>query len=183
MESTTLVATANARPGGSAAGLHLAVLIAAASWLAVPGCAPRAGPDAAPDGGGAAVTAAVPDTAAVRALLMEQVAAWNRGDLDAFLDGYWRSDSLTFYSGGTVSHGWQAAHDRYVRRYRSGDAEMGRLAFDLHALVPLDAAHVLVKGEWRLTMRSDHPRGLFTLIVRRLPRGWRVVHDHSSAGE
>lgn len=165
-----------ARPQRARAGARAAVMIARAALVS----AVVAGAASCAPGGSARRAAAPADTAAVRALLGTQVEAWNRGDLEGFLAGYRRSDSLTFYSGGTASRGWQAAHDRYHRRYVEGDAEMGRLAFDLHALEPLDAEHVLVKGAWALELPTGSPHGLFTLVVRRLPAGWRIVHDHSS---
>jgi ketosteroid isomerase-like protein len=125
-----------------------------------------------------------PATAAVRALLATQQAAWNRGDLVGFMEGYWKSDSLTFYSGGDVNQGWQATFDRYVRRYRSEGREMGTLDFDLQEVTASDPDHALVYGAWRLKRSADAPHGLFTLVLRRIPgAGWRIVHDHTSVAE
>ena len=124
------------------------------------------------------------EAAAVRGLLATQQADWNRGDLDGFLEGYWKSDSLTFYSGGDVNHGWQATRDRYLRRYRSEGREMGTLDFDLHVVDVLDPEHAVVRGAWRLHRGADSPHGLFTLLLRRFPgAGWRIVHDHTSVAE
>lgn len=124
------------------------------------------------------------EAAAVREVLSTQQAAWNRGDLEAFLEGYWRSDSLTFYSGGDVNYGWQATRDRYVRRYQSEGREMGTLDFDLHEVAVLDPEHATVRGAWRLRRSADSPHGLFTLVLRRFPgSGWKIVHDHTSVGE
>jgi beta-aspartyl-peptidase (threonine type) len=122
------------------------------------------------------------DPAAVRRLLDGQVAAWNRGDLEGFMKGYWRSDSLTFYSGGNVSHGWQVTLDRYRRRYQAEGREMGTLAFDLHDVTLPARGQALVRGGWSLKLKDGAPQGLFTLWLRWFPdAGWRVVHDHSSA--
>ncbi len=122
------------------------------------------------------------DPAAVRRLLAGQVDAWNRGDLEGFMRGYWRSDSLTFYSGGTVSHGWQEAHDRYQRRYKAEGREMGTLAFDVHDVTLPARGQALVRGGWSLQMKESRPAGLFTLWLRWFPgTGWRVVHDHTSS--
>jgi len=122
------------------------------------------------------------DPAAVRRVLAEQVAAWNRGDLEGFMRGYWKSDSLSFYSGGTVTHGWQETHDRYQRRYQAEGREMGTLVFDLHDVTVLGRAHAMVRGGWSLQMKDGQPRGLFTLWLRWFPEaGWRVVHDHTSS--
>ena len=121
---------------------------------------------------------------AVRGVLARQQAAWNRGDLAGFLEGYWSSDSLTFYSGGDVNHGWEATRDRYVRRYQSEGREMGTLDFDLHQVSVLDPGHAVARGAWRLHRSADSPHGLFTLILRRFPgTGWKIVHDHTSVAE
>ena len=122
------------------------------------------------------------DPAAVRRLLDAQVAAWNRGDLEGFMKGYWKSDSLTFYSGGSVSHGWQVTLDRYRKRYQSEGREMGTLVFDLHDVTLPARGQALVRGGWSLKLKDGEPRGLFTLWLRWFPdAGWRVVHDHTSA--
>jgi ketosteroid isomerase-like protein len=122
------------------------------------------------------------DAAAVRRLLDAQVAAWNRGDLEGFMKGYWKSDSLTFYSGGKVSHGWQTTLDGYRKRYQSEGREMGTLVFDLHDVTLTGPGQALVRGGWSLKLKDGEPRGLFTLWLRWFPdAGWRVVHDHTSA--
>lgn len=123
---------------------------------------------------------AAPESA-VRRTLQDQVTAWNRGDLEGYMAGYWRSPELTFYSGATITQGWQPTLDRYRRRYQGQGSEMGQLTFaDVHvALLGPDAA--LARGGWHLrSARSPERRGLFTVILRRLPEGWRIVHDHSS---
>jgi beta-aspartyl-peptidase (threonine type) len=119
---------------------------------------------------------------AVRQVLDAQAAAWNKGDLDGFMAGYWSSPELSFFSGGTRTRGWQATLDRYRQRYQAEGKEMGRLSFgdvEIELLGP-DAA--LVRGHWKLEMSKDKPEGLFTLIFKRLPEGWRIVHDHTSRG-
>jgi ketosteroid isomerase-like protein len=125
--------------------------------------------------------AAVRDS--IRALLSRQVAAWNRGDLEAFMAGYARSDSLRFASGGTVQTGWRTTLARYRRAYPD-TAAMGRLAFDDLQIDPLSEAWAMAFGRWRL-QRTGRPeaRGLFTLVLRRLPSrsAWRIVHDHTSS--
>jgi ketosteroid isomerase-like protein len=122
------------------------------------------------------------DAGAVRRLLGEQEAAWNRGDLEGFMKGYWKSDSLSFYSGGTVTHGWQTTLDRYRKRYQSEGREMGTLVFDLHDVALVARGQAVVRGGWSLKLKDSAPSGLFTLWLRWFPdAGWRVVHDHSSA--
>ncbi len=118
---------------------------------------------------------------AVRRVLDEQVIAWNKGDLERFMAGYWASPRLTFSSGSTVTRGWQSTLDRYRKRYQSEGQEMGQLTFrDLEVEV-LGADHALVRGRWQLVRKKDKPGGLFTLLFRRLPEGWRIVHDHTSS--
>jgi len=121
---------------------------------------------------------------AVRALLEEQVAAWNRGDLEGFMAGYWRSPELVFCSGATVTKGWDATLARYRQRYQAEGREMGRLGFDAIEVLPLGEDAAAARGAWRLRMSDGgEPHGLFTLILRRTGEGWRIVHDHTSAAE
>ena len=121
------------------------------------------------------------DEAAIRAVLHQQVEAWNRGAIDAFMDGYVRTDSLRFASCGTVHTGWQATLERYHRTYPDR-AAMGTLTFDLHAVRVLSAQWAVVFGGYQLERAEDRPSGLFTLLFEKRPEGWRIVHDHTSAG-
>jgi ketosteroid isomerase-like protein len=122
------------------------------------------------------------DPHAVRQLLAAQVAAWNRGDLEGFMRGYWKSDSLSFYSGGTVTHGWQTTLDRYRERYQGEGRQMGTLAFDIHDVTLPAPGEAVVRGGWSLAFRESRSGGLFTLLLRWFPdAGWRVVHDHTSS--
>jgi beta-aspartyl-peptidase (threonine type) len=120
-------------------------------------------------------------TAAVRRVLDEQVAAWNKGDLDAFMKGYWSSPRLSFFSGNNQMRGWQATLDRYRKRYQAEGKEMGRLRFEGVEIEVLGPDAALVRGRFRLVMKKEKPTGLFTLLFRRLPEGWRIVHDHTSS--
>jgi ketosteroid isomerase-like protein len=115
----------------------------------------------------------------VVAVMDEQAAAWNRGDVDGFMRGYWNSKDLVFVSGGGVTYGWQPTLDRYKKNYDSKE-KMGALKFsDLEInVISKDAAVVL--GSWSLTRASDNPKGKFTLIFRKFGDGWRIVHDHTS---
>lgn len=118
--------------------------------------------------------------AEIRETVLAGVAGWNRGDLAAFMAPYHRSEDLRFASGGSVSFGWQTVLDRYRKRYPDRKA-MGTLTFsDLDVrLLGEDAA--LAFGRWTLERDDDRPTGLFTLVLRRFPEGWRIVHDHTSA--
>ena len=142
---------------------------------------------------GAAVLAAIPPfalgatqdaTAPVRALLDAQVAAWNRGDLEGFMAGYWRSPELVFCSGATVSKGWNATLERYRKRYQAEGREMGKLRFESLEVEPLGPDAAFARGEYWLRMSDgQQPHGRFTLVLRRLAGGWSIVHDHTSAAE
>ena len=124
------------------------------------------------------------DRAAVRAVLDAQVAAWNRGDLEGFMAGYWRSPELVFCSGASVTKGWDATLARYRQRYQAEGREMGRLRFDSIEVLPLGPDAAFARGAWRLQLRDGkQPNGLFTLVLRRLDGAWRIVHDHTSSAE
>lgn len=115
----------------------------------------------------------------IRAVLEQQVADWNRGDIDAFMAGYERSPKTTFVSGNTVTHGWQTVRDRYAKRYDS-PAKMGKLIFSDLTITRLSPDFAMVLGSWSIERAGDHPLGKFTLLFRRLPEGWRIVLDHTS---
>jgi len=118
--------------------------------------------------------------AAVRAVLEAQAAAWNRGDVEAYMDGYDRSPNTEFVGGDSITRGWQEVLDRYKKRYDTRE-KMGVLTFsDLEITVLCNDA-ALVLGRWRLKRASDEPHGTFTLLFRKTKAGWRIVHDHTSS--
>jgi len=120
------------------------------------------------------------DRAAITAVLVSQVAAWNRGDLAAYMDGYARIPGLVFTSGGNVRRGWQDAFDHYRARYATDPRAMGTLKFDIDSIDAVGADGAVVLGRWDLA-GSEHPgRGVFSLVVERRPEGWRIIHDHTS---
>ena len=123
--------------------------------------------------------------AEVRAVLDAQAEACNRGDLDGFMAGYWESEELRFASGGTVTTGFAATKGRYVRRYKAEGKAMGHLTFSEVTVEVLTTEVALVRGRWRLTFEKGEaePHGLYTLTVKKLPEGWRVTSDHTSAAE
>jgi uncharacterized protein (TIGR02246 family) len=118
--------------------------------------------------------------AAVRAVLDAQTAAWNRGDIEGFMDGYAREDSTTFISGDTLTRGWQTVMDRYKKGYDTRE-KMGTLTFSELEVRPLSPFYVLATGRYQLERAADTPRGRFTLLFRRTSAGWRIVHDHTSS--
>ncbi len=131
---------------------------------------------------GCAASPPAADTEAtqIRAVLAGQAAAWNRGDIDGFMQGYWNSEQLRFASGDSVTYGWAAANQRYHAHYPDR-AAMGTLEFsdlDVELLAP-DAA--IVFGRWVLQREHDRPHGLFTLVLRKTADGWKISRDHTSA--
>ncbi len=120
----------------------------------------------------------------VRNLLTDQQAAWNRHDLEGFMQGYWNSEELTFFSGPNVAHGWKAALERYRKHYQGEGQEMGKLEFVDLQIEMLGADAAFVRGAWHLTMSDGKtPHGIFTLVLRRFAEGWRIVHDHTAAAD
>ena len=118
----------------------------------------------------------------IQHVLVSQVEAWNHGNLENFMEGYWRSPDLTFFSGATVTKGWKPTLVRYQERYKSAGKEMGHLEFQDLDIDLLSRGSAVVTGRWKLTMSDGKtPHGLFTLIFMHFPEGWRIVHDHTSA--
>ncbi|MDQ3920037.1 MAG: DUF4440 domain-containing protein [Acidobacteriota bacterium] len=120
------------------------------------------------------------DVAAVRAVIESQAAAWNRGDVEGYMEGYAKEDSTTFVSGDTVTRGWQTVLERYKARYDTR-AKMGTLTFSELEFKPLGPYYIMASGRWQLAREADTPHGRFTLIFRRTGAGWRIVHDHTSS--
>jgi ketosteroid isomerase-like protein len=117
---------------------------------------------------------------AISAVMLDQQDAWNRGDIDQFMLGYWNSAEVSFAGSSGITRGWQSVLQRYRERYPDRKA-MGHLDFsqlEVHPLGP-DAAFVL--GRWHLTRAAGELSGVFTLILQRFPEGWKIVHDHTSA--
>lgn len=121
---------------------------------------------------------------AIERVLLAQQDAWNHHDLDAFMTGYWNSPDLTFFSGAKESKGWQATIDRYRATYDSPGHEMGKLEFSDLRVEVLGSDAAFVRGQWQLTMSDGKaPHGRFTLIFRKFPSGWKIIHDHTSAAD
>jgi len=119
--------------------------------------------------------------AAIRQVLQTQIEAWNRHDLEGFMAGYWNSPELTFFSGATETHGWQETLVRYRTKYQAPGAEMGKLEFNDLQVELLGPTSAFVRGKFQLTLSNGkQPHGLFTLVFRQFPEGWKIIHDHSS---
>ena len=144
------------------------LLVLSTACTATPGPAPdTAKPDAVKE---------------VNAVLTAQIDAWNHGDLDGYMAGYWKSPDLVFFSNGTETRGWQATLDRYRARYQANGQQMGTLDFPKMDILMLGTEAAIARGQWRLEMPDGKElKGMTSVIFRSLPEGWRIVHDHSSA--
>jgi ketosteroid isomerase-like protein len=120
------------------------------------------------------------DRAAITEALLAQQSAWNRGDVDAFMIGYWRSPELTFSGSSGVSRGWDGVLTRYKKTYPDR-AAMGQLDFSALEIRFLGPDAALMLGQWHLKREKDEPGGVFSLVWQRFPEGWKILHDHTSA--
>jgi beta-aspartyl-peptidase (threonine type) len=120
--------------------------------------------------------------AAIEAMLRLQAEAWNAGQIDRFMEHYWKSDDLTFSAGGQTTRGWQSTLDRYRERYPTV-GKMGRLTFDRLEIQPLGETAAMVLGHWHLAREGDALDGNFSLVVRKLNGRWLIVHDHTSRAD
>jgi uncharacterized protein (TIGR02246 family) len=116
----------------------------------------------------------------IQSVLRAQQDAWNRGAIDEFMNGYARSASTVFVSDDQVRRGWETVRERYRQKY-SDRTKMGTLAFSDIEVTMLSPDAAVVLGRWALKRATDEPHGRFTLIFKRLPEGWRIIHDHTSA--
>ncbi len=116
---------------------------------------------------------------AIHGVMDAQVAAWNNGDIESFMKGYWNSSELTFVSGTNVTKGWQPTLERYKKGYDS-KAKMGALTFSDLEIMVLSKDAAVVLGSWSLQRANDNPHGKFTLTFRKFKEGWRIIIDHTS---
>lgn len=117
---------------------------------------------------------------AIQAVLNAQRDAWNKGDIEGYMDGYDRSDNTVFVSGDSVTHGWKTVLERYQKGYDTRE-KMGQLTFSDLDIRVLSKDTVVVIGRWLLKRSSDEPHGRFTLIFKNTKTGWRIIHDHTSS--
>lgn len=128
------------------------------------------------------------DEPAIRAVLDAQVKAWNGGDLDGFMAGYWRDEKLQFMSGDRITRGWDATRDRYQKKYFTPDkdgklAERGELAFAELEVESMSSAAAIVRGRYILKLTNETATGRFTLVFRMLAGDWKITSDHTSAAD
>jgi ketosteroid isomerase-like protein len=115
---------------------------------------------------------------AIRTVLAQQVADWNNFNIEGFMQGYWKSDSLLFI-GAKITHGWDSTLARYKKSYPTKDA-MGILRFEIIRLQFTAGDACLVTGRYFLQRKTDNPSGVFTLLFRKKKGKWVVVYDHTS---
>jgi len=119
--------------------------------------------------------------AQVKEVLADQAACWSNGDLECYMQGYWKSDSLLFIGKSGLTYGWQQTLDNYKRSYPDVSA-MGKLTFDLKEVKQLSPENILVVGKWHLQREAAKGdlQGHFSVIFKRFADGWKIIADHSS---
>lgn len=147
------------------------LLCAMAAGLAVAPAArskPKAKPQQAPG------TAAL-----IRRQMAAEAAAWNRGDIDGFMAAYWKSPETEFIGSGGVTKGWETVREHYRKNYPDR-AAMGALTFTDLQVTLLGRSYAYVVGHFHLARAHDHPEGVFSLLWRQFPEGWRIIADHTT---
>ena len=127
----------------------------------------------------ATIAAQTKEEQAVRKILEQQDAAWNKGDIEGFMDGYWKNDSLMFIGKSSVTYGWQNTLENYKKGYPD-TAAMGKLNFEYIEIKRLSVNYFFVVGKWHLTRTIGNLNGAFTLLIRKIKNKWVIVKDHSS---
>lgn len=119
------------------------------------------------------------DEQIIRSILNRQTQDWNRGDISAFMKGYWESDSLMFIGKNGVTYGYQTTLNNYKKNYPDATA-MGQLQFNILQVKPLGAGHYFVLGKWMLKRTIGDLSGHYTLLFKKIKGEWVIVADHSS---
>lgn len=115
----------------------------------------------------------------IKTLLETQRQNWNKGDIPAFMQGYWKSESLMFVGKNGPTYGWKKTLENYQKNYPN-KAVMGFLTFDVKEVRMLDKTHAFVLGAWHLKREKDDPQGFFTLLFQKFGNEWKIIVDHSS---
>jgi ketosteroid isomerase-like protein len=119
------------------------------------------------------------DETAIRNVLQAQEIAWNKGDLEKYMQGYWKNDSVMFIGKSGITYGWQKTLDNYKKGYPNKEA-MGKLNFTLLEIKPISAQYYFVVGKWHLQRTIGNLEGIFTLLFKKINGEWVIVADHSS---
>ena len=118
----------------------------------------------------------------IRSIMQEQTQAWNDGNIEGFMEAYWKSDSLLFIGSAGPQYGWQTTLDKYKSSYPD-KAAMGELVFDILTIEVIDAENAHVSGKWTLNRESDMLFGYYSLLWKKINGNWVIVYDHSSIGK
>ena len=116
---------------------------------------------------------------AIKEVMYQQQLAWNKGDLEGFMQGYWKNDSLVFIGSKGLTYGWQTTLENYQKGYPTPE-KMGELTFTLKHVKVLSPFEAFVIGKWELTRPGDHPKGHYTILWKKFNGEWKIVADHSS---
>lgn len=112
-------------------------------------------------------------------VMQTQQIAWNKGNIDGFMQGYWKSDSLLFIGSKGPTYGWQKTLDNYKKSYPDKD-KMGTLEFFDVKVKMLGKKHAYIFGKWKLVRQNDTPNGIYTLIFQKFKDGWKIISDHTN---
>ena len=119
------------------------------------------------------------DAVAIKQLLQMQIKAWNNGNIEGYMQGYWQHDSLMFVSKSGITYGWQNTLNNYKKGYPNA-ASMGTLKIDIERMQQLDGVNFFMVGKWYLVKNSENINGVFTLLFKKIKGKWVIVTDHSS---
>ncbi|MEO7394735.1 MAG: DUF4440 domain-containing protein [Chitinophagaceae bacterium] len=116
---------------------------------------------------------------AIRKVLSTQTDAWNRGDIENFMIGYWENDSLMFIGKSGITYGWTNTLNHYKKSYPD-TTEMGKLSFNIITVKHLSKVYYQVVGKWMLKRSIGDLSGHFTLLFKKIKNNWVIIADHSS---
>ena len=112
-------------------------------------------------------------------VMTDQQTAWNNGNIDGYMQGYWKNDSLLFIGSKGPTYGWQKTLDNYKKSYPNKE-KMGILEFSDIQVKILGKKHAYVFGKWKLVRTNDSPNGIYTLIFEKFKDGWKIISDHTN---
>ncbi len=121
----------------------------------------------------------ISDQEAIKAVLNKQESDWNRGDINAFMEGYWKSKKLQFIGAEGVTYGWEQTKSNYLKGYPNKEM-LGELTFDIISIEKIGPHSAMLVGQWKLLRKKDKPSGHFLLIWKKIEGQWRIVADHTS---
>ena len=118
------------------------------------------------------------DKAAIKAVMKAQEVAWSQNDLEGFMQGYWKSDSLKFYGSNGLTDGWQQTLDNHKKSYPT-KAHSGTLSFKINDISKIENNSYWLMGEYFLTRNLGDAKGIFIIIFKKINNKWKIVADMS----